>query len=253
MAVTKSPEEIFEGYDVLVGGIGSLSVEPFTDEEKALFDKFIDNAASTLSKVLPELGEDFKAQSGIFLKVGEIFKAKIKGKAFGGELPSSSQFGVGLIIPQILKYNSSPSSTYPCYTDYTTNTWNLSLTAGTTVNILGDGTNYYKASPTTDARAALCIMKNGFVSVGTTPGINQIQVRTEKVTYPPYPVAPFVDLEIEENYPVYRYNVPFNIPIFHDFGIRIDGMPVVTKTEELRLIGVAFYEYNFFSSLTYVT
>jgi len=168
-------------------------------------------------------------------------------------LPSSSQFGVGLLIPQLLKYNASPSSTYPSYTDYTVNSWNISLTAGSTAHILGDGTNYYKASPTTDARSAICIMKNGFISVGTSPAINQIQVKTEKVTYPPYTVQPLVDINIERDIPVYRYNVPFNIPIFHDFGIMIDAEPIHTKTEDLRLIGVVFYEYNFFKNLTYVS
>jgi len=253
MVTTTNPEELFKGYDVLVGGIGSLPVEEFTPDEEKLFDKFIQNAKTVLADILPEIAEDFEANAEVFLAVGKVFKAKIKGKAFGGELPSSSQFGVGLLIPQYLKYAATASSTYPCYTDYTTNTWKLSLTAGTTVHILGDGTNYYKPSPTTDARAAICIMKNGFVSVGTTPAINQIQIKTEKVSYPPFPVQPLSDMPIQSDRPVYRYNVPFNIPIFHDFGIMIDGMPIVSKTEELRLIAVIFYEYDFIKNLKYVT
>ena len=33
----------------------------------------------------------------------------------------------------------------------------------------------------------------------------------------------------------------------------IDGMPIVSKTEELRLIAVIFYEYDFIKNLKYVT
>jgi len=253
MAVTKSPDEIFKEYDVLVGGIGSLPVEEFTPDEEKLFNKFIDNSVHVLGKQLPEIAEDFEGNADVFLRVGEVFKAKIRGKAFGGQLPSSSQFGVALLIPQLIKYHSSPDSSHPAYSDYTINTWNISLTAGTAAHILGDGTNYYKASPTTDARAALVIMKDGIISVGTTPAFNQIQVKTEKVSYPPFSVHPLVDLPIEEGYPVYRYNLPFNLPVFHDFGVMMDIMPQVTKTADIRLIGVCFYEYNFFSSLKNIT
>ncbi|MFQ6076355.1 MAG: hypothetical protein ACE5Z5_09530, partial [Candidatus Bathyarchaeia archaeon] len=241
MPETISPEKLWKPYDVLIGGLGALSVEKFVDDEIKVFDKFIEDSINALTKISPEVAEDFKAQAPFFRSVGEVFKDKVD-KAFGGILPSSGQFGVGLIIPQDIVYYTTADADHPCYSDYAKNKWDISLAAGSAAHLLGDGTHYYKARRTTLYRCALVIMKNGFLEVGTSPSINQFLIKTERTTYPAFSVHPLVDQTIEEGYTIYRYNLPFGIPIFHDFGIMIDAMPTVTKTSNLRMVGVVFYE-----------
>jgi len=251
-ATTVSPEELWEPYDVLIGGLGALAIREFTDAEKKKFDKFIEDSVDALNKISPEIAADFKDQADLFLSVGKVFKAKVD-KAFGGILPTSGQFGVGLIIPQDIRYAATPSSTNPCYTDYPANSWTLSLTAGSTIYFLGSSANFYKARTTTGYRCAMVIMKNGVVEVGTSPSINQFQVQTERTSYPAFSVHPLVDQPIERGYTIYRYNLPFAVPVFHDFGVKLMGMPITTKSSEIRLVGVIFYEYDHRASLTYVS
>jgi len=252
MPVTKSPGEIFAGYDVLVGGLGGLPVEPFTGDEERAFNKFIEDAIDALTDISDEIAKDFEQQATLFKNLGEVFKAKVD-KPFGGDLPSSGQFGAGLIVPQDIRYVATASSTYPAYSDYNLNKWTIPLTAGTAAYLLGDGTNFYKASPTVGSRAIMCIMKNGIIEVGTTPSFNQFLAKTEKTSYPAYSVHPLVDQPIERDLVIYRYNVPFAIPVFYDFGIMFGGMPTVSKTSEIRLIGVIFYEYDFRKSLRWIS
>jgi len=249
---TARPDELFKEYDVLVGGLGELEYEDFSDNEDTLFSKFIENSIDALDKISPEIAKDFEAQSGLFETLATVFKAKVD-KPFGGILPTSGQFGAGLLIPQDVKYVATASSSSPAYTDYTANSWNISLTAGTTAYLLGSSANFYKASPTTGSRAMFVIMKNGIIEVGTTPSINQFQISTERVSYPSLSVHPLVDQPVERGYTIYRYNLPFAIPVFYDFGIKLTAMPIQSGTKDVRLIGVIFYEYDFRSSLRYVS
>ena len=252
MPETIAPEKFWRPYDVLIGGLGALSVEKFTDDETKGFDKFLEDSINALTKISPEIAADFKAQAPLFRTIGEVFKDKAD-KAFGGILPSSGQFGVGLIIPQDIRYYTPADATHPAYSDYTLNTWKIALTAGTIANILGDGTNFYKARPTDLYKTAMVIMKNGIIEFGTSPSINQLRVITERISYPAFSVHPLVDQPLDPDYTMYRYNFPFAISLFHDFGVRLDAMPLVTKTSDLRLIGVVFYEYDHRATLSYVS
>jgi len=252
MSVTKDPEELWKSFDVLIGGLGTLESKPFNDLEAKKFDKFISDSAVVLEKVSAEIAADFRENAAFFKSVGEVFKAKVD-KAFAGILPSSGQFGVGLIIPQDIRYVATASSSEPAYSDYNLNSWDILFTAGTERFLLGSSTNFYKARPTVGSRCALVIVKNGIVEVGTTPSFNQIRVITERTNYPVLSVHPLVDQPIKEGYVIYRYNLPFNIPIFYDFGIKLSVMPMVTRTSNVRLIGVCFYEYDHRSALKYLT
>jgi hypothetical protein len=251
-AVTKDPEELWKPFDVLIGGIGTLEAKPFTDIEGKRFDRFISDSVNVLEKISPEVAADFRENASFFKSVGEVFKAKVD-KAFAGILPSSGQFGVGLIIPQDIRYVATPSSAEPAYSDYSLNSWDISLTAGTEVFLLGSSTAFYKARPTVGSRCTLVIMKNGIIEVGTTPSINQLRVITERTSYPVLSVHPLVDQPIEEGYVIYRYNFPFNLPVFYDFGVKLSAMPMVSRTSNIRLVGVVFYEYDHRSSLRYVS
>jgi hypothetical protein len=252
MVETISPDVLWKPFNVLVGGLGSLNIRRMTNDESKDLDRFVEDSVDALDKISPEVAKDFKAQAAFFKSVGEVLMGKVD-KAFGGVLPSPGQVGVSLLEPRDIRYVATPSSTYPAYSDYTLNKWELSLTAGSTIHILGDGSNYFKPRPTELYRCAIAIMKSGVIEVGTSPSLSQFRLKTEKITYPYLTVHPLVDQPIEEGYTIYRYNLPFGIPMFYDFGVMFDALPRVTKTSDVRLIGVVFYEYGHKESLTWVS
>ena len=255
MAVkTLTLDEIWGGLHVLYGGLESVNVEEtISDEETAKWNDFFEESVDVLSKISSVIANDLESQKSFYESLLKIFKAKVS-KAYGGIFPTSSQFGSALIVPQDIKYNATPSSTYPCYTDYTTNSWNIDLTAGSGAYLLGSASAFYKASPTVGSRAIFGIMKNGIIEIGTTPSFNQFIITTEKTNYPAYNVHALIDQPIETGYkPIYRYNLPFAIPVFYDFGIKLAGMPTVSKTSDVRLIGILFYEHDFKSALKWIT
>ena len=119
--------------------------------------------------------------------------------------------------------------------------------------MLGSSTQYFKPKPTVGERCAICIMKNGLIEIGTTPALNQFQITTERISYPTFSVHALVDQTLKEGYTIYRYNFPFALPMFYDFGVRLAAMPSVTKTSEIRLIGVIFYEYDHRKNLAWIS
>ena len=236
--------KVFENYDVLLGGVGpSVEISEFNDTEMKLFDAFIDYAKTQLERISPTIANDFVEQRDLILTFAKIFKAKIGSKAFGGLTPSSSQFGIGLLIPYDLKYDTS------AVTAYDGRTWKISLTAGTATYLLGDATTFYKASSTVGKRSMFVILKNGLIEIGTTPKIDQLKIETEKINYTPFRLSPLADIAIEKEKPVYQYITPMAIPVWYDFGIKISVMPNTTGTSDLRLLGVVYFEYDYYNAL----
>lgn len=250
MATTEPVEKVFEGADLLLGGIGpTIEIEEFTEDELDLFNKFFSETVDAIRQVSPYVASELENQKDVILKIGEIFKAKVGGKTFGGSPPSPGQIGVAVLAPFDLHYTVIPSDTEPAYTAYGASDWKLSVTAGTTVYLLGDATHFFKMSPTVGKRAMGIIIKNGIIEVGTTPSLNQLYARTEKVDYAPWRVHTLQDQPIDPDRPVYVYATPFAIPLWYDFGIRLAAMPNKTGVADVRLVGVVFYEYDYYSSL----
>jgi len=249
---TVDVEKLFAGYDVLLGGIGpSIEISDFNDQEKDLFNAFIEYATESLKRIDSNIASDFSSQKDLILAFAKVFKAKIGNKPFGGIMPSSSQFGIGLLIPQDIKYVDTPSAEQPAYTDYDGHDWKLSLTAGTPVYLFGSASEYYKANPVVGQRSMIIVLKNGLIEVGTTPSINQIKIETEKINYTPFRLHPLVDVPISKDKAIYQYQTPMAIPIWYDFGIKISAMPIESTTADLRILGVVLYEYGYYSSMKY--
>jgi len=228
--------------------------EPLGAEE-AVIRKVFMYGVEQLRRVSPKIAADIEPQLSIALKVAGIFKAMIpesKPYTFPSEAGS---LGVAWLFPQAIKYASSASSTYPCYTSYTTNTWELTLTAGTKAYFFGDGTNYYRASPTTAKHSMILVFHNGVIEIGSTPKIQQFRLYSEGMTkYGIYTVAPVVEVPIEENKTLYQYPTPMGaVPIFYDKGIMWGFMPAESGTSTIKLLGLVFYEHDLFSDLTWVS
>ena len=248
-------EEISKGLMIFSGGKNVLEVEELKPEEVDAIQTCVRNSARILEKISPSIARDFKEHESVFIKFGQVAK-----KLFGVSKPITypsepGTIGVNLLIPQALKYAASADVTNnPCWTNYTTNSWEISLTAGTAAYLLGDGTNYYKPSPTTNKHELIVIMKDGVVEIGSTPKIRQMLLKTEvQYKYSPWTVHPLIELPIEDNKAVYQYNTLGVVPLYHTLGTMWGVMPEKSGTSTILLIGLFFYEHDFFSSLTYVS
>lgn len=248
-------DELKKGLDIYFAGRTDIEyIQPSADEI-ADVDKCFDLGLSRLARISPVLAAEFMPQKSMFEKWAGVAKAKFPGTksiSFPGQ---SGNIGVNFLCPALIKYAATPSSTYPCYTSYTVNSWDLSLTAGTAVYLVGgSGTNYYKASPTTEKHQLTVIAKNGVLEIGTTPKIDQMRLISQADTrYGPWVAHPLIDVTIEPNKLIYQYPTIGAVPLYHDFGITWSVMPRVTGTSTIKLIGLSFYEHDFFNDVTYVT
>jgi len=224
-------------------------------EEKEVLRKCLDNIATAYGKVAPEIANTFKAQYDVIEFLASVFKGKIgiEAKKLVGFTPQPGMIGVNALIPQDIRYVKTPDATNPAYSQYELNSWDIALTAGTERWLLGDGTNYYRSKPEVNKRAVLVILKDGIVEVGTTPSFNQFIVRAETKPYTPFTVHQLIDLPIEKNLTLYQYNTAGAIVCLYDYGMMLGGMPLVTKTSNMRLIGVCIYETDYAKELRYVT
>lgn len=247
-------EERQRGIDIFFGGRESVEYIKPTQREIGEIEKCLNIAQSRLAKVSPTLAAEFANQKSLFIKFGGIAKALWPGTKPISFPSQTGHIGVNVLIPAFIKYYATASSTYPCYTDYTANSWNISLTAGTAAYLFGDGTNYYKASPTDEKHELIVIMQNGVVEIGSTPKIDQMRIITQAETkYGIWTVHPLIDVPIEQGKAIYQYNTIGAVPIFHDFGIMWKVMPTVSGTSTLKLIGIAYYEHDFASDTLYIS
>ena len=253
-------EELFA--EELASGIGIASLErreysyvELTGSEQAKVLEAFDSGLAHLRKVLPEVADDIERQRSLVVKFAGVAKATFPSLK-NYEHPSvPGSLGATWIFPQALKYAATPSSTYPCYTSYKTNSWDIDLTAGTAAYLFGDGTNFYRASPTTNQHSFLLVFQNGIVEFGSTPKIQQFRLISEgKQDYGIYSVEPLVEIEVERGKLAYQYPTPLGaLPISYDRGVMWGVMPSETGTSTLKLLGMVFYEHDFASSLTWVS
>lgn len=236
------------------GGREVVEYAELTSSELEAIERCVRFGYELLRKISPDLAEDFLRHLPIFQKFGGIAKALFPGDkpiAFPSE---PGKIGVNFIVPQLVKYVATPSPSAPAYTSYSNNSWEISVTAGTPAYILGDGTNYYKASPIDNQRALLVIMKDGLVEVGTTPSTDQFKLWTEvQSRYGVYTIHPLVDQPIELGKTIYRYTTPGVIPVYHDLGIMWGFIPKRSGTVDMRLIGIAFFEHDLLANFKWVS
>ena len=246
---TESVDKLFGGYDIFLGGIGpSIETKSLTEDEQSLLDKFIAEYKAHLAMVHSKLAATLVDHKDLIYTFAEIFKAKVD-KSFGGEIPSPGSFGVKPLMPFDLHYTDTPSASEPAYTAYGKYSWTLSVTEGTPVYLLGDATNYFKMSPTVGRRAIALIFKGGIVEVGDTPKIFQFKLDSERNVYPPWDTSPLADVRVDPQKPLYIHKMPYAIPLWYDFGVKMQAVPHETGTVDLRLVGVVFYEYDYYASL----
>jgi hypothetical protein len=242
------------GINFFWGGRLEIEYIPPKTEEIAAVDFCVDNVLSVLRKTAPSLAADFEKHRTVFQKFAGIAKAKFPGRKTVQFPSQTGGIGVLPLFPQAVKYVGTPGPSAPAYTSYATNSWDISLTAGTAAYIFGDGTNYYKASPTTEQHSLLVIIENGLVEVGSTPKISQMRIWTSAETkYGIVTTNPVKAIPIEPNKTLYQYNTPGVIPVYHDFGIQWKILPEATGTSTLPLLGLVFYEHDLYPDTTWLS
>ncbi|MCD6240370.1 hypothetical protein J7K27_02445 [Candidatus Bathyarchaeota archaeon] len=246
--------EIERGINILSLGRTELDYVDLKPSERDAVNRVIDLVVNHLGLISPTLAREFESQRSAFIKWAGVAKA-----LFPEEKPITFPSQVGTIgvlplFPQAIKYAATPSSSTPCYTDYSANSWDISLTAGTAAYIFGDGTNYYKASPQTGKHSMLVVAQNGLVEIATTPKIQQYKIYSETESkYGIFVVSPVQDVSIDPNKPIYLYSTPGMLPVYHDFGVMFKILPNVSGTSSIRLLGLVFYEHDLFSDTVYIS
>ena len=243
------------GISVFHPGVSDVEYKGLGDDEREAIERCISQHAKVLGRISPHLAEDWLAHKDFFFKVAEYAKAKLGGGEKSFSWPSKSGgLGVSPLIPQIIKYKATATSTYPCYTGYTTNSWEISLTAGTMAYLFGDGTNYYKPSPVTNEQCIIAIIQDGIVEIGTTPRIYSWRAYYEgRSEYGAWSTTPVVVESIEENRKIYQHVTPGAFVLPYAVGFMLGGMPSASGTAHIEVLGLAFYEHDFFKTPKYAT
>jgi len=246
-----SIEEIKAGVNVAALNRTTVSFVDLSDEEKKFINFIFDSGLNHLRKVAPSIASDIERQRGLALNMAGVAKATFpvrKNYAFPS-VPGS--LGCAWLFPQGLKWVATPNASNPCYTSYTTNSWDIPVTAGTAAYLLGDGTNFYKSNPNTENHTFVLIFENGLIEYGSSPSIEQFQLLSEgKRDYGIYTIEPLVEVPVEKNVAIYQYPTPLGATfVDYNTGLMWGFMPRVSGTKTMKLLGLIFYEHNFMSSL----
>jgi hypothetical protein len=249
-----SINDIKAGVNVAALERTALSYVDLSDTERSYINYVLDSGLTYLRKVAPSITADIERQRGLAVNMAGVAKATFpvrKNYAFPS-VPGS--LGVSWLFPQGFKWAATPSSSDPCYTSYSNNSWDISVTAGTTAYIMGNGTNFYRANPNTDNHTFVLIFDGGVIEVGSTPSIEQFQLYSEgKRDYGIYTVEPLTDIPVEKNVAIYQYPTPLGaVFASHDRGLMWGFKPRTSGTKTIKLLGLLFYEHDFMSSLKWV-
>jgi len=248
-------EERAKGIPVAALNRAVVSYVDLDAKEVEAVNLVFDGIVNHLRKVAPSIAADIAPQRSLALKMAGVAKATFPvRKSF--QFPTvPGSLGVAPLFPQGLKWTSTPGASDPCYSDYAVNSWNISLTAGTAAYILGSSTNFYKANPNTNTHTFVLIFNNGVIEVGSTPKIDQFKLMSEgKQDYGAYAVEPLVEINVEPNKAIYQYPTPLGaLWVDHQSGVKWWFRPRLSGTSTIKLIGMVFFEHDFFAVTKWVT
>jgi len=247
-------QERANGIPIAALSRNEVSYTPLSQTEADTVNLVFDSIVNHFNKVAPSIAADIAAQRSLALKMAGIAKATfptLKNYQFPA-VPGS--LGVAPLFPEAIKYAATPSSSAPAYTSYNNDSWTINLTAGQAAYLFGAPGQFYLSSPTTNAHSFIVVFNNGIIEEGTTPKVQQFQlISAGQQNYGPYTVEPLVDVTVERDKTLYQYPTPLGaLWIDYQTGVSWSMMPTVTGVSTIKLIGLVFYEYDFFANLTYV-
>jgi hypothetical protein len=251
------------------GGRSTVSVASLAPNEAGAVTMAFNQGLAILRKVAPSIAAEMQNQLPVALAMATLAKGTLSSTGAVKQITYPSQvgtIGVNWLFPQAVKYIATASATNPAYTDYSNDSWNIPLTAGSLANILGSGTLTANTPPTTVGTVAInnryqaCslqnqhefwfVFQNGLLEIGSTPAIEQWHIETAQANqYGIYTTSPINEQPIEMNKAIYQYNTLGVIPVYFDSGINWYGLPQTTQTSQLKLLGMTFYEHDLFPTV----
>lgn len=250
--------EIADGIDIVAGGRNTVDyVEP-SDEEQEIVRTIFENRAHQIKRISTAVYDSLMPQMEVFVKMAGIAKAVFPENRPIRYPSESGAIGCDFInLPYYIKYADPKDDKSSAYSDYKTGTFDISVTdkeftsGNVRKYILGgpSSTEWYKASPASDAHSMLVFAKDGLLEVGSTPMFNQIQVTTEiQQKYAPVTVNPLNQLlPVEEDKPIYQYPTLGVIPVYHNLGVKIAAHATRAGTSTVVPLGMVFYEHDFYN------
>lgn len=227
--------------------------EALTDAEKAHLAFFYNLVYKQLvprSTVLADIWKRAYDAKLMETMVGMV-KAQWK-KAFAGIFPGTDQIGIKSISPFDIRYVTTPTAENPAYSDYLLNLWELDLTAGKPIFLLGATGEWYRSKPIEGERTLLVIL--ALIERGTTPAINQLKIEGEELGIPRlYAIQPYVDVTVEKEEALYVYELPGALPVTWKYGVRLSGMPIYTGRRNIPMLGFTLYEKRYYTDLVWRT
>lgn len=248
-------EEINRGIPVAALNRGVVSYVELDKSERDAVNEVFDSIIKHLRKVAPSIAADIEPQRSLAVKMAGVAKATFPVRK-SYQFPSvPGSLSVAPLFPQGLKWDATPDATDPCYTDYTNNSWDIDLTAGSEAYLLGSAAAFYKANRTENQHTFILIFNNGVVEVGSTPVIDQFRLVSEgKQDYGAYAIEPLVEIPVETNKTIYQYPTPLGaLWVDHQSGVKWSLMPRATGTHTIKLIGMIFYEHDFFAATKWIS
>jgi type II secretory pathway pseudopilin PulG len=226
------------------------------DREVRVVLEVFRQGVDVLRRMLPEVARDIERQVNLAVLAAGLAKGAFNATINYAFPPTTGTLGVAWLFPQAIRYATTPSPTAPAYTSYKPNSWDIDVTAGTPAYIFGGpgATEFYRASPTPNARAFILVFENGLIQVGTAPAVEQFHLISEaRGDLGAYTVQPLVEIPIEKNLAVYQIPTPLGaLLIDHNQGVKFSFLPRVTGTITLKLLGLVFYEIDFFKTFKWV-
>jgi hypothetical protein len=224
-------------------GRDTYTLAGLSDEEIMKILYFVRNTASLLQRADPFTADNYLKHESIIVKFAAIAKA-----LFARDQPIAypaqpSTIGIAPLIPQVLQSTLNSGGVGWA----TVGTWDINLTAGTAPNYLIGTTDFFRTSSTLNQQLYVLIFQNGIIEVGSTPAINQFQLISEtKSQYGPWSAYPLVSESNLLGKTIYVYNTLGFFDLSPTLGVRLSARAVYNRTPaNIRLVGVAYYEYNF--------
>jgi hypothetical protein len=238
------------GINIAALGREQLPYADLAPEEIDAIRRVFRTGVEHLKKISPKIAIEIERQEQLAIEFAAIAKGTfpIRGKNY--TFPSiPGHLGVAWLFPQAIKY----SATVP--TSYSTNSWDIPLTAGTKAYLLGSDTAYYTTSSASDARSFILIFNNGIVEFGSTPSAQQFRLISEaKSDWGIYTVEPLLEVPIEPNLAIYQYPTPLGA-LFVDYsrGVKWYFLPTRSGTATIKLLGLVYYEHGFAPDTKWIT
>lgn len=242
------------GISVYTAGRSSLVYEPLSPEEQLAVRKVFRTGLTQLEDISPKIASKIRPQEDLAVTIAGVFKAMLPEKKTYTFPSRVGGLGAVWLFPQAVRWAATPSGADPCYTSYSTNSWNIPVTAGMAAYFFGSSANFYRSNPNTGRHSVNLVFQDGVVEIGSTPRIDQYRIVAQgEEKYGIYTVVPVVEVPIEENKVLYLHRTPMGaVPITYDLGIRWSFMPNASGTSTIKLLGMVFYEHDFAPDLAWV-